>query len=1158
MGEDIQGRDVGIGADVILEFNKSIANIQAFGKQMESIDAKFGRIDVRIDTMKSSLSAFSTQTFRAIESNLKKQLEQEVNNMVAANGMTLSSIGTAPLKIKQEAAQHLFTRVNNELNRVLLKQVENIHVKVDPNSNTGIIPIGKDQFDTLNKDIVKKIRESIDEQLQHMRAEVDSVNTEPGSINRNRYIQSTSGGGNVYTNRRASDLALTSNLESLILAISKLTDSMKNMSQGSKEDSGLANFIKLLGNNLIKADGSSNLLNESGFQNNLANIELYDKLWGSRGLSGRTQEGNINSLRGLLDGDSHLIHENNATNKAFVNQAMSNSVLAPYIAELSEMDDERKNEIERYMRDTRGTDGRASDLADFFAVMDESRGYRGREKMTADERYRNSAFNARQLTSNPAAANIFTQSFSTDFVDMMADRNRFLTFNANSSNRQFTREFASMDSSRREGFVNHLERNYASIGMPISNMDDLRTAYEEFNNAQRTTTRESRNASPHLRSLSGAIADVEGSLNRVNSGNGFLDFLDNLGQRGRAAIPSISALGKSIKGVGLQMLASLASFAVEDMASAVAKNAALTVDERKMRDKKTELNAISSLEQYEQMKSEGDWLGMGLSWVERGFNTVRDTWSPGNQYAGLNDEVGIRQWMVEKYGTIDSDRILKIHNASAKKGDEWDSFTDITTQYKKDSGLQAEYEKMEYEKFKKDYEKTTAEDNKKQKMKEEFDAIRDRNNLGKWQKGDNDFDMSIKDTIGIMRKEFDKLAKNNAIELITAQLNGVQTGSVEYLELRKKQLDAESKIYQHQMDLSRKNIKMFDEQLDELKRSGKDEEWDKKKGKKVKSDEYEEIERKKTAEEEKQKAVEEEFELSEVKREEEERRLDYQSKRKPIDDRVEDASYSRQIADLKTTLGTSENSSEFYGGKIKNAQQELDEMKAALAQYQAIDPSLDIDGETKNIIRNLEKSILDQTLELRNLRLSKLFTYREDLSEFRDNQSIDMLRQQIALGGVDSNDPALKEFRINQLAKERGQVESHISKLKSALSDPNLTSDEISKIQAEIRDLTKQSLQAQLGIQQELKAQMGGTFNLPEGVRVMSQYDYMASKGTHSNMTMQSGDMYVNITLPNVTNKSSSQQLTNIGSQLGQGLAQGRASALRSQLNGSPFGYRTF
>ena len=94
--------------------------------------------------------------------------------------------------------------------------------------------------------------------------------------------------------------------------------------------------------------------------------------------------------------------------------------------------------------------------------------------------------------------------------------------------------------------------------------------------------------------------------------------------------------------------------------------------------------------------------------------------------------------------------------------------------------------------------------------------------------------------------------------------------------------------------------------------------------------------------------------------------------------------------------------------------------------------------------------------------------------------------------------------------------------------------------------------------EEKLKNLSGGTFHLPDGVRALTELDYMASKSTHSNLSFQTGDMYVNITLPNVTSNMSSQEIASIGSTLGWSIAQGRNVQLRSQLSRNSYGYRIF
>ena len=625
-------------------------------------------------------------------------------------------------------------------------------------------------------------------------------------------------------------------------------------------------------------------------------------------------------------------------------------------------------------------------------------------------------------------------------------------------------------------------------------------------------------------------------------------------------------LGKTIGRFGWQMALSYGADLIDNTISDVVKDAELSPIERKIRDKTTEIDVVDEFTKMKELTNEGKWAGVIYKVLEHGDNTIRDMFSPGNQYVGYNDLANFQRdfdkWALEKYKTTDINKIVEKHNANLKEGDKEWTIADVTKQYKKDSGLYEELDALNDEKFRKEYEKMNIEQGKKDDMKREYHHDKSKSDLKKWSNGEEmEF---ISDTLGTMKTKLQELRTENVKDQTAALLSGVKSNSVEFLALKREQLQEEMKVYEHQKELSKRSIETYREQLAEMERTG--EQFEKEKnGRKVTSKKYKSLQSKLKKEELRDFEVEKEFSEYYDNLKVADRRMAFQIAKRPIDDRLEDTRYNRQIADMKTILGTVENSRQQYDEKIRNAQTELASLQSELVSYQNLassqnnEPSLDVDGELKNIIRSLEKSILDQTIELKNLRLSRALAYREDLKEFDDNQEIDMLRQRLSFGGVDVRDPIMKPFRMNQLNKERSQLNKYIADLKVAQQDPNATADDIDKINAEIRELTKKSLLTQLNIYQELKNQ-GGSFNLPEGVRAMSQYDYMVSKGTHSNMTIQSGigDTYVNITLPNIDGDTGSKQLSDIGFQLGQGIAAGRNANMRTQLNGNPFGYRTF
>ncbi|MNR49753.1 hypothetical protein D3C85_1691710 [compost metagenome] len=80
-----------------------------------------------------------------------------------------------------------------------------------------------------------------------------------------------------------------------------------------------------------------------------------------------------------------------------------------------------------------------------------------------------------------------------------------------------------------------------------------------------------------------------------------------------------------------------------------------------------------------------------------------------------------------------------------------------------------------------------------------------------------------------------------------------------------------------------------------------------------------------------------------------------------------------------------------------------------------------------------------------------------------------------------------------------------------------------------------------------------GTFNLPDGIKPMSYYQHITRNATHSAYTVQGGDVNVQVVLPNVTDKTTEQQLYNIGRSLGRGLGDGSSGGLRLQQLGNPY-----
>lgn len=160
------------------------------------------------------------------------------------------------------------------------------------------------------------------------------------------------------------------------------------------------------------------------------------------------------------------------------------------------------------------------------------------------------------------------------------------------------------------------------------------------------------------------------------------------------------------------------------------------------------------------------------------------------------------------------------------------------------------------------------------------------------------------------------------------------------------------------------------------------------------------------------------------------------------------------------------------------------------------------------------------------------------------------LQARVDSGGADENSPLLRNLRISQYEKK---VDIFAQLIKDRGNELKATDDpEAQKaIQREIRDLQRQSLQAQLGILDEMKSE-GATFNLPDKVKAMSYYEYLARNNTHQTYTIQGGD--TNVTVTNFTNANgtSADRLKQIGKAFGEGLHGGNSLRLQKQANPLP------
>lgn len=961
--------------------------------------------------------------------------------------------------------------------------------------------------------------------------------------------------------------ALVSVLEELSPEIQNLAQVIINMADGMEENADLfADLIGVVSNALIGFSalyGIRKMGDWGQYDAHYNNAMMEKRFFGGTTLTGRQVYGAVDFLENhVIGGNASRTIRNRLNDRAFYRAAMQNDLLRSYFEELSNLNNDRRREIRQYVKDHVGY---VDNLADLFMVMDESRGYRRQsENLSEDEVHRRSAFTARQLTSSKTVATVFAQEFAQELVDSLSERQRF--DNLNEHDRTVARRLASMDDGRRRDFEAFLNENYSSVGRVIEDMEGLNRAIHEYEERNRQATVQARRSSEAYRDLSRAINQVADAASGATKGKlqSFMDFLDTIPQRARGAGGAIMGLARNIGSFAKQLAVAVA---VGDILSGNAETMGLNSLQEKIRDKKSE--TVGSAEAYASYEQATGWnkvlKGLGMAW-----NSITDAFIAGNAKVGENDvnkfREGFEKWLKKEYGTSDWEKAVKEENKrraeeAKEQGREGiyekATLSDLTNKYLDSSGELHKLQEMEKENFIEQYKKFAIDQAEQDMRRAEAERARKAWEERMLAEGEYDY-FSFEDLKSRIEEGQKKAANEGSLKLVNALLNGIKSDSEEYMKLRLQVIQQEREIYRKEINDLRSFIKEREKELDYLEKKGKRWVRDPETGEKVESAEYKKIKESVERNKDKERRLREEFELKDREKQLEAQRIETEFYITNAQKGFSRAQARKQYQDTLNALVMNIDSARYIDSQIASSQQMISEMKTQLAELQAKSLA-DPDGELQDAILSLRQQIASAELEVKNLRLQRLSSWRHDFSNNMDDIEIKYLQERVNLGhGVPDDSFLARDLRIRELQERKALIDKQLAERRAELSNYSKGSSEYEQIMKDIRELMKQSLQAQLGIHQELKAQVGGTFNLPDGVRVMSQYDYMASKGTHSSITVQSGDMYVNVILPNVTDKTGSQQLYNIGYQLGQGLAQSRASQLRNQLNSGPLGYRSF
>ncbi|WP_426952432.1 phage tail tape measure protein [Bacillus mycoides] len=963
--------------------------------------------------------------------------------------------------------------------------------------------------------------------------------------------------------------ALVSVLDALNPEVQTLAKIITNLAQGMEKHAGLfAQLITILGNALVgfgAIHGVKRLGQLSNYEEHYKKATMENKFFGGTSLTNRKVDGAVGFLNDHVLGEGQDLR-NQVNNKKFYRAAMKNDTLKSYFEELANLKEDRKNEIKEYVKDH---GGKAENMADFLSIMDESKGYYKGEKkeLTADELHTRSAYNARNLTQSKLLTDVFKTNFSEHLVNTLSNRTNFDSMNENQ--KSTAGRLAQMDDQKRIGFETYLNQNYQSVGKSINNMDGLNKALDEYEASNRKATIQTRQSTTAYRDLSSAVKKVadeaEGaSKNRMK---GFLDFLDTIPQRAKGAGGAIVGLARSMGRFAKQIAVAMA---VGDVISNSAETLGLTANQEKIRD--YQIKTTGAADAYVKNEEDSSSYGNILRKVGLGWNGIVNLASPGHPELDITDVEGFegnfKNWIKKEYGTSDWKEALgkeneKRANDAKSKGQDGNyskaSLTDLTQSYLNQSGMYAKKQQLEKEEFIDQYKKSAISESEQNMRRDEAEKARKA-----WENkmiGEGQYDYFSYDDLKSRIQESQKAANNKGeLNLITSLLDGVKADSKEYMKLRLQVIQQEREAYKKEMDELHNFTQGREAELEALEKNGKRYTEDPETKERIETDDYKKIKESVERSKDKEKKLKAEFDLEDKKKQIEAQRMKTEFYINDTQKGFSRAQAKKQYKDTLNAISMNTESPTYIDSQIVSSQSMIGEMKSKLANLQS-QQLADPDGQLQDTIQGLSQQIASAELEVKNLRIQRLTAWRHDFGNNMDDLEIKYMQERVNFGPSIGDDNFLaRDLRVRELQDRKSLIDKtlavRIAERNSGKFEEG--SSEYEQIMKDIRELTKQSLQAQVGIHQELRAQMGGTFNLPEGVQVMSQYDYLTSKGTHSNFSVQSGDMYVNITLPNVTGQTSSQQLANLGMNLGKGLAQGRTTPLRNQLNSAPWGYPTF
>nr|WP_236871177.1 hypothetical protein [Brevibacillus laterosporus] len=812
-----------------------------------------------------------------------------------------------------------------------------------------------------------------------------------------------------------------------------------------------------------------------------------------------------------------------------------NQTFSKQMQEFNSMSKAQHEHFKKYL----GHSGqKVNDFPTFFTMMEESKSWKEKGKVSYQERFNRNQTYANRLRTNPESNNLIHTPFLNTLLTNTTDRSTFVQkMGSNSGYKSAATRMGTMSQTEFDGFENHLQELRRNGSPAINSITSLNQALDSYQNSLRQSATVTRNSSATYLELSHAMRGMNEQAGSNKMGDKFKNFLSETSDLARGAGGAIGGLTGNIFKMGAQLVAMLA---LAQAAKTIAINATTTEDQRQ----------LMSAE-----KQESDMVGVANSLRLAGDNGVFSLPSLGNTmylmygtfmngvsrlfggedtHLGLGNAVEIMNGVREMYNKRGENLETNEELANYLRDNDI-SEEEAVNAWAEESGRKKEIQEKKKQAFLKRYDRSLLENKEKVYLEQEA-----KKNYDEKYKNGLLSNITADEAKAMLKEDFTKVQKKNEEEILQADFDGLATDSKNFTAMKEEQIRRMEEVLKQHLKILDMYIGESEKSLQSIQDKNSDQYKDKEKQYK----EY--IDTRKSVQEDGQQQI------NKDKHAEQQRQ--FQSKFSSVQQGLQLAEQVAQAKELMVGINMDRQSKAYIGALQKITDSKISDLRMRLADMKAIEAKGDQRKELESAIRDVENSIYNEQLRYKDLSLSKIGIERIDLEEKASDRENNYLAEKVRRGGASDDSPGMRALRISSAKQEVQDINKLIGQYKKDMVEKS--PEEQKKYTQEIRDLTKQSLQAQLGILEEVKSPVG-TFNLPDGVTAMSRYEYLTRGNTHQSFTVGSGDVTVNIALPNVTSSTTDAQLSAIGNGIGRGLFTGRVGGMRDQMLMGTAAYRS-